>query len=132
MIRLSSILMSLTILFQSFGICFSDLSQMGELVEHAKFHSEEYGDDFFVFVSKHYGELKTDHEKQHQEEKEEHEKLPFQHISHLASSAVYILNSYATEFKSIEYSEFKTPNFFYQEPVSSLHAFGILQPPRIS
>ena len=110
----------------------SDLSQMGELVEHAQFHSEEYGDDFLVFISKHYGELKTDHEEQHQEEKKEHEKLPFQHLSHLASSAVYVLNTTTTEFKSIEFSEFKKPNFFYQEQASTLHALGILQPPRIS
>ncbi len=65
-------------MIQSFGLCFDDMVQIDEFIEHAQFHSEAYGDNVIVFISKHYGELKADHEKDHQEEKEDHEKLPFQ------------------------------------------------------
>ena len=66
MIKLFSISLSFLILLQSFGISFNDLSQIDEFIEHAQFHSEQYGDNVFVFISKHYGELKTDHDKEHQ------------------------------------------------------------------
>lgn len=124
--------MSLILLFQSFGICYSDLSQIDKFIEHAAFHSEQYGDNIVVFISKHYGESKAEHNKEHQEEQKEHENLPFQHQSHLNSTLVYVLNTFTSDFKAIEIPEFKTPTFYYQEDISSLHSLGLLQPPRLS
>lgn len=132
MSKLFSISFSLIILTQSFGISISDISQIDEFIEHAQFHSEQYGDNVFVFISKHYGELKKDHNKEHQEEKEDHEQLPFQHHSHNSSVIAYILNNPKEEFKIADFSEFKVHNFFYQEPTSSLHLKGLFQPPRQS
>ena len=60
---------------QSIGIHLSDLVQLDEFIEHAQFHSKEYGDNVFVFISKHYGELKAEHDAQHKEEQEEHQQL---------------------------------------------------------
>ena len=56
---LFAISLSLLVFFQSVGIGISDVFMLTDLVEHAKFHSEEYGDDFFAFFDKHYGALKT-------------------------------------------------------------------------
>lgn len=117
---------------QSFGMSFSDLSQIDEFVEHAQFHNEQYGDNTIVFIAKHYGELKAAHEKEHQEEKEDHEQLPFQQYSNMYSISVFVLNTSKNELKILEFPEFRTHNFFYQAPSSSLHSEGLFQPPRQS
>ncbi|MDO6517964.1 hypothetical protein [Zobellia uliginosa] len=132
MSRLVSISLSFVILLQSFGISLYDISQIDKFIEHAQFHSEQYGDNVFVFISKHYGELKAIHNKEHQEEKEDHEQLPFQQQSHFSSLSALVLNSQKEDFKSVEIPEYKSHNFFYQAPSSSLHSEGILQPPRHS
>lgn len=132
MSRLFSISLSFVILIQSFGFSFGDIAQIDEFIEHAKFHNEQYGDNVLVFISKHYGDLKAEHNKEHQEEKEDHEQLPFQHQTHTSSITAFVLNSTRDEFKLQEFSEFRTHNFFYQEPSSSLHLEGLFQPPRQS
>lgn len=126
--------MSFVFLFQTIGISAGDMVQIDEFIEHAQFHSEQYGDNVIVFISKHYGELKADHDKEHQEEKEEHEQLPFNHnnCSHISSLTSFVLNTDKNEFGTTEFSEFRTHNFFYQEPSSSIHSEGLFQPPRNS
>ena len=110
----------------------NDIAQIDDFIEHAQFHSEQYGDNVFVFISKHYGELKAEHNKEHQEEKEDHEQLPFQHQSHVSCISVFVANTTKEELKTPEFSEYKSHHFFYQEPSSSLHLEGLLQPPRHS
>lgn len=124
--------MSFVILLQSVGLHTDDLVQIDEFIEHAKFHSEQYGDNVFVFISKHYGELKAAHEKEHQEEKEDHEKLPFQHHCSLSSMVAYTTSIFNTDLETPIVSEHKVTNFFYQPPSSSSHTKGLLQPPRHS
>ena len=119
---------------QSFGISLNNISQLEAFVEHAQYHSIQYGDNVLVFISKHYGELKTEHDKEHQEEKKDHEQLPFNHNnnSHLLSITAFVLITVKEELKFPEFLEFKTNNFFYQVHSSSLHSQGILQPPQYS
>lgn len=134
MTKLISISISLVILMQNFGIGLNDISQLETFVEHAQFHSEQYGDNVFVFISRHYGELKENHSKEHQEEKEDHEQLPFSHnnCSHFSSVIAFIISTNKEEFKTPEISEFKVHNFFYKAPKSSLHKLGLIQPPQQS
>lgn len=132
MSKLFSISLSFLVLLQSFGLHFDDLVQIDEFVEHAQFHSEQYGDNVVVFISKHYGKLKAEHEKEHQEEEQEHEELPFQHQSHTSCITDFTLNTYVSEFKAPEFSEFSIANFYYQASSSSLHSEGLFQPPRLS
>lgn len=129
---LFSISLSLVILIQSFGVGISNIAQIDEFIEHAQFHSEQYGDNVLVFISKHYGELKADHNREHQEEKEDHEQLPFQHQSHISLITAFVLNSKKEEFKFVEIPKFKTHHFYYQASTSSLHLRGLFQPPRLS
>tara|TARA_R110002051_G_scaffold15064_2_gene47621 strand:+ start:13504 stop:13902 length:399 start_codon:yes stop_codon:yes gene_type:complete len=132
MSKLFSISLSFILLLQSLGLHFNDIARLDKLIEHAQYHSEQFGDNVSVFISKHYGELKADHEKEHQEEKKDHEKLPFNHHCHISSASVFVLNTLRTEFKTFEFSKFSIPNFYYQEPSSSSHTKGLLQPPRLS
>lgn len=132
--NLFSISFSILILMQSFGLRFNDLSQIDEFIQHAQFHSDQYGDNVLVFISKHYGELKADHDKEHHEEKEEHEELPFNHnnCSHNSIVTAFVLQTNKEEFNTLQFYEFKEHNFFYVAPSSSLHSEGLLQPPRYS
>lgn len=130
MTKLVSILTSVLILFQGFNIHFDDLMELDELIEHAQFHSETYGDNFLVFLSKHYGELKAEHAQKNQEERQEHEELPFQHQCQTASISVFVLND------PLSYPEPKEPvvnnsvNFVYQVSSSTFQKEGPFQPPR--
>ena len=130
MVKLFSIALSFTILFQSIGITMNDLVQIDDFIEHAQFHNKEYGDNLLAFISKHYGELKASHQKHHQEEKEEHQKLPFQSCSHVISTSVLDLITNDTELKSLDFYDVKKHHFFYKSSSSSPHLQGLLQPPR--
>ncbi|AIZ42617.1 hypothetical protein M666_14130 [Cellulophaga baltica 18] len=132
MLKLVSISFSFLIFMQSLGICFTDLVKLNQLIEHASFHSEQYGDDVFTFVAKHYGESKAEHQKEHQEEKEDHEKLPFQNHSHISTVSAMVSPVYKADFNKIEFVQHTISNFHYQEPSSALHSLGLFQPPRIS
>ena len=130
MLRITSITTALLILFQSFNVHFDDLVELDELIEHAQFHAEEYGDNFFVFISKHYGELKAEHNKQHQEEKEQHEQLPFQHQTPSVSLYAFVLNTPLETVGLPEVGIYGSTNYFYQASYHSLAQEGLFQPPR--
>lgn len=131
MLKITSILISSLILIQSFNIHFDDIVEIDELIEHAQFHAEEYGDNFFVFISKHYGELKAEHSQKHQEEKEDHEQLPFQNQCNLASFSAFVLNQTANDYPVvIDFVYGCDSNYFYQVSYHSLAQEGLLQPPR--
>lgn len=131
-IKLISISLSLFILIHSFGISLSDVSQIDEFVEHAQFHSERYGDNVFVFISKHYGELKAAHDKEQQEGNEDHENLPFKHQSHISCLTDFAIHQQKVSLRAPEFLQFKVHTFHYQAPSSSVYLEGILQPPRLS
>lgn len=132
MSKLVSISISLLILIQSFGFGLKEMYQISSFVEHASFHNQEYGDDVFVFISKHYGELKASHEKEHQEEKKEHERLPFKHHSHVSCSYLFVLNSLQEDVFSVTFFDFKKHSFFYQSQTYSQYLEGLFQPPKFS
>lgn len=132
MSKLFSIILSTVILLQSIGMHADDLVQIDEFITHSQFHSEQYGDNVLVFISKHYGELKAVHDQEHQEEKEDHEKLPFQHQSHTISVMDVTLNSALSDFNNLVFLEFKTFDFYYSARLSSPYTDGILQPPRLA
>ena len=130
MLKATSIVVSVLILVQSFNIQFSDLIELEELIEHAQFHAEEYGDNILVFLSKHYGELKTEHSQKHQEEKEDHENLPFQHQCQTASLSVFVLNQMAKYPIEMNIVLDRNSDYFYQASYHSLAQERLLQPPR--
>ena len=130
MIKLISIVLSSFILLQSFQIHLGDMVQLDELMEHAKFHNDTYGDSFIVFISKHYGELKVEHNKKHQEEQEDHEQLPFQHSSLIAGSSVFVLNDVKVDISNAPNLDQRKASFFYQIKDYECYKSGILQPPQ--
>ncbi len=130
MTKLVSIAISLLILVQSFNIHFDDIVELDELIEHASFHSQEYGDNFFVFISKHYGELKAEHSQKHQEEQKDHEQLPFQNQCQNALLSAFVLNNIAEYAVAPEIMAYRSSNYYYQASYHSLAQEGLFQPPR--
>jgi len=130
MLRIKALFLSLFILVQSAHVPINEIFELDELIEHAKFHAEEHGDNFFVFISKHYGELKAEHSKNHQEEQEDHEELPFQHQGQTVLLFAFVLNE-ITDYP-VEIADFINldPNYFYLDSYHSLTQEGLLQPPR--
>lgn len=116
---------------QSFNIPVNDMVELDDLIAHARFHSQEYGDNFVVFLSKHYGELKNEHNQQHQEEQQEHEKLPFQHQCQNAALSAFVLNvSDIGALNTATLGLHLESEYFYQATYSSLEREGPFQPPR--
>lgn len=130
MAKVISLVLSAMVFLQGVNMDMGDMVRINELLEHAAFHNEQYGDNFLVFLSKHYGELEQEHKRAHQEEQQQHEKLPFSHHScnHIIADFVLVGKS-GLQLKSIPVSD-TLQNFFYQETYSSFEKFDIFQPPR--
>lgn len=126
-----SVLSAFLILFQSVNISFGEVMRFNEFMEHASFHKEQYGDTLAEFISKHYGELKAEHQKNHQEEKEEHDNLPFQNpqCTHHAVNAIVGIPSSAMREKP-EGTPEKKENFFYLLCDYPGFRSGVFQPPK--
>lgn len=115
---------------QSFHVVVGDVLKLDELWEHAQFHKQEYGDSFFVFLSKHYGKLKQEHSKNHQEEQSDHEQLPFQcqgHCSIIIGFITFQSSNHLNTFETIHPAE---TNFHYLNLYTSLNNKELLHPPR--
>ena len=126
MAKLFSILFSFLIFFQTVIPTAEDLGKIAALIEHAKFHSQEYGDDFFEFIALHYGDLKKEHNSKHQE----HDNLPFKHQhSIVCHQAPFIISHF---FVCIENTiSYQIPfKFFYKESSSLFEKHTLLQPPK--
>lgn len=130
MLKIASIAISFLILIQSFNIGIGEIVELDELIEHAQFHSKEYGDNFMVFLSKHYGELKAEHNQKHQEEQQDHEEMPFQHQVHTVDLSVFVLNDISINTSTPEFTAYSAENYFYQASYSLFEGEGPFQPPR--
>ncbi|MDP5099959.1 MAG: hypothetical protein NWQ09_01420 [Nonlabens sp.] len=134
MLKWFSTSFALLLLLQSSNISISDVLKIDNLISHARFHGEYHGDSLFVFISKHYGELKESHNQEHKHEQTEHEHLPFNHSScaHHVVVIAYFTPASKEELKTIQLDELKESNFHYSAPFSIAHTTGLLQPPRES
>lgn len=123
-----AILLSFLIGSQSIGLEITDFFLLKDLVEHAQYHSEEYGDDFFTFLQKHYGPVKDSH--QHAGENKKHDNLPFQHqdCNHLVAEVVFTNLEFPIKNPVISIED--TSNFRYKNLYNSLEKFSIFQPPK--
>ena len=125
--KLFSVLLSLFVLLQSFGVHATDLLSIGAVIEHAQFHEAEFGDDLFTFYQKHFGTSSEEHvDHQHQDK---HEKLP-QH-DNLCSTVAHVFIVNPTNTITVEASNLNelSLNFFYLEGNSYTLAYDFFQPP---
>lgn len=131
--RLIACILSITIVFQSANLHLEDIIDLGEFIEHAQYHKEVHGDSFFEFLEKHYGSDKEAHNKLHEEERENHEKLPFHSdCQHLAVTVVFALTHFDYQFNHCEIDAKSTANFHYKFLYTAPDSEGVFQPPRFA
>ncbi|WP_085497969.1 hypothetical protein [Arenibacter troitsensis] len=130
MSKLFSIALSVLLLFQSFNLDMVDVTQIDDFLTHAEFHKQKYGDNLFVFISKHYGELKAQHDLEHSEEKKDHEELPFNHQTCSHFSTAFVMNGADFMVPKTPQVADTTSNFFYQESYCQIENSDIFQPPK--
>ena len=130
MSKLISIVLSSLMLIQSFQISINDIMQLDELIEHAQFHKQEYGDNFLVFLSKHYGEQKAAHTEHNHKEQSDHEQLPFQCQGHYVSLLAIMQLPFQPSSNPFESNTTTEANFHYLNLYASLSDTQLLQPPR--
>ena len=123
--KITAILVSFIILFQSFSIEVADFGKVSTLMEHFTCHIEA-GDTFANFISMHYGSQLNIHKNEHNEHKE----LPFKH-EHLEVHIQldYIFYDHHTTI-NFEGKRFVNKNFSYKEPSTDLYINNLFQPPQ--
>lgn len=126
---IATYLLTILVLLQSLHINVGDVLHIQDFIEHAQFHKVNYGDNLISFISKHYGQEKNEHHKNHQEEKHEHEKLPFSGCSTLHAPVALLEHRFVSAIKRFDNFE-KQDNFGYQINYISLTSFDIFQPPK--
>lgn len=131
MIKLLSILISILVLVQSFNIQIGDVLKLDELLEHAEMHKNKYNDNFLVFLSKHYGDLKQSHTQQHQEEEKNHSQLPINHECSSQITTSFIINMISFDI-DIPHTVESSINYCYSDIFSSFEKQKIFQPPRLT
>ena len=116
------------LLLQTSDINISDVLQLKNLYQHAKFHQQMYGDGFFDFLAEHYGTKVHEHSDNHKE----HHNLPLKH-QHNCADAFTVFTFFNTNIviKEQSFLEIKG-NFSYKESSSTFEKTAVFQPPKRS
>ena len=115
------------IFFQSINVMMIDILKLNELIEHAQFHEEEYGDDWLTFYIKHFGDESENHlANQHQEK---HNKLPIHDHLNISNSPVFVLSNSLDIKLNDNFQTNTTVYYSYIEMCSNFIGKDIFQPP---
>ncbi len=126
-----SIILSLSVLLQGLNFHVSDMMELKVLAKHLEEHQSSYGDDFFSFFDKHYGDLRQEHDQEEHKGSSEHEKLPFKHKVCQLNVGILIHNSDAAERNLDPVPIYSVPIYYYLDNYSFLDHSDIFQPPQI-
>ncbi len=129
--KFSSIFLAVFVLAQSFNLHSEDFLKLGTLVSHMEFHQEEYGDDLFTFISKHYGDKKSSHEDE-PKDSEDHHRLPFNHNRCMDSGQIFVMNIDKFPFQFLADDLAQASHFYYQNSYTFLENSDVFQPPKIA
>ncbi len=123
--NIATILLVVLFLGQSLSVAVTEVMKLGELIEHAQMHLAEYGDSFFTFLSKHYGEQQSEHTGAHKE----HEDLPFHHIQGAHMIVMFLTPSHQTITHPMGLDNNSAMNSIYIESIPNFVNSEIFQPP---
>ncbi|PCI08678.1 MAG: hypothetical protein COB73_06600 [Flavobacteriaceae bacterium] len=122
--------LALLILFQGIFANTNTLFEISELIEDYQLHSVKYGDDAMSFLSKHFGDLKEDHKKQHQQDRKGHKrpaqnKIGGSHVDFTLQASYFTINN------EIEI-DLLDSNFHYLDLFSTFEKQPVFQPPQLA
>ena len=127
--QITVIYLTLTFLLQGFNPGLKDLVRMGDMLQHLEYHSQNCGDSFTEFFSKHYGAVKEAHQ-ENKDDHPTHDNLPFNHHNSVHSALVFFIPQYKISLVKLPPKKTHTLNFIYKESHSILSKHDIFQPPR--
>ena len=116
---------------QATNIHIDDVMKLKELIEHAKMHSERYGDNLATFLSKHYGELEESHKQQHQQEKKEQPQSPNSHDCTAQVQVDFIANPFDNSISTYNLVDILKYNIHYSDNVSSHEKLKVFHPSKL-
>lgn len=125
MFKSLAVILSISILLQSFHLQLGDINKIPDLLSHISQHIEE-GDSLADFIDMHYGYEFRNHKGEHKE----HQKLPFKHTNFDSHIQLVIIPSFIENLESQLDASFKKPGFYYSEPLVHLFSNYIFQPPQ--
>lgn len=128
--QLTVIYLSLTLLMQGFNPGLKDLVRMGDMLEHLEYHSQNYGDGFTEFFSKHYGAAKDEHHENNKEEQHDHDNLPFNQQNSAQTALLFFIPQIKIPLLKSPQIQKQSLNFIYKESRSNFRNHEIFQPPR--
>ena len=131
MFKTVAIFLSMLLLTQGLFVNYSELEKMDALLEHAKFHKEQYGDTMAAFFDKLYGDLKDQHFEEQQEEGNDHEQLPNSISALFVNQAIFRFDQSLAQLAEDFHLESEKANFHYNQLYTSLLIREILDPPRL-
>ena len=126
-----SLFLSFSILLQGLNFHVSDMMELKVLVNHLEEHQSSFGDDFFTFFDKHYGDLRQEHDQEEHKGSNEHEKLPFKHKVCQLNVGILIHHTSAVERHLDPVPTHAVQNYYYLDNYSFLDQSEIFQPPQI-
>ncbi|WP_224490166.1 hypothetical protein [Robertkochia flava] len=129
MLKWLYIAMAGLITLQSMHMSLNDILSIGNLMEHASYHKDAYGDDLVSFIAKHYGSQQSDH--MDSSHKDQHQDLPFQHAFVHAFYPIAFVDGFLFEFY-IPVSPHPAIDSFYLPIRKNLFAIKTFQPPRLT
>jgi len=130
-LKLSALILSTVILLQSITFSTSAIVEIANFVEHYNLHKQTQHDSFVEFISKHYGDMKNQHNKDQSSKHHNHQRLPFNNsnATHLFVGVIDINFDYELVVdRSLDY----LTNFRYTDGVSTYNPLDLIQPPRIA
>ncbi len=129
MVKAQSILLAFLFLMQTVQIQISDLFHFRDLAEHYTYHSEEFGDDLFNFIEKHYGTLAKKHRDDQPREQQDHQNLPFHKVITQLDFQLQ-LNPLLSSIDCNEESSIGKQLYFYRFGAGIELFTEVFQPPR--
>ncbi len=120
--------LAITILFQGAFLYANIFFQLEEVIQDYQLHKKKYGDNFQTFFSKHFGNLKEQHQEEHKKEHQNHKHHNDMelnvNIDYLCLNTSFKLND------KIEINTKKT-NFYYKDLFCLFEKQKIFQPPKV-
>lgn len=126
-VKLFHIFISLMILVQSTSVQIDGFDKIKKMVGHYSLHYEYYGDNFTIYISKHYGELKESHKQEHKENEDNciHNECTSQLLANF-TLGVSVINVLYSKFPIKE-----TLKYYNKELIPTFEKQKIFQPPQI-
>jgi hypothetical protein len=123
--------LAVLVLFQGVYSSTDILFELNEVMEDYQLHKTKYGDNLTTFISKHFGDLKDAHKKQHQKDHAQHKHPVKDQLVNTSNIDFTFNNCYFVIKTEIELNT-KPAGFWYINLFSTFEKQKIFHPPQLA